>query len=74
MPDCPNSIVEMRSYRNNIKVTYSTDQKAQEIPMDNAIIEFNTHATLYLKLSYNKMLSLADALTEMIAGKIDRFG
>ena len=74
VPDCPQSIVEMKSYRNNIVVTYSTDQKAKEISMNNAIVEFHTHKTLYLKLSYNKMLSLADALTEMIAGKIDRFG
>lgn len=68
----------MKSYRNDIKVTYSTDQQAQEISMDNAIVEFNTHDTLYLKLSYNEMISLVDSLVasapEMAEEKIDRFG
>jgi hypothetical protein len=68
----------MKSYRNNIKVTYSTDQQAQEISMDNAINQFDTHDTLYLKLSYNEMISLVDSLVasapEMVEEKIDEYG
>lgn len=78
VPYCPHSIVEMRNYRDNIMVTASTDQQSQEITMDNAIVEFNTHETLYLKLSYNKMLNLVEKLIAsapgMVEEKIDRYG
>jgi hypothetical protein len=61
----------MRKYRSNIVVTDNTDQQSQEISMDNAIIEFRTHETLYLKLSYNEMLNLVEELIAAAPGNVE---
>lgn len=72
VPFCPHSIVEMRKYYSDIKVTASTDQQAQEILMDNAIVEFFTYDTLYLKLSYNEMHTLVDELISFAPGTVEQ--
>lgn len=72
VPDCQHSIVEMKKYPDVIFATTNTDQQAEEISMDNAIMEFYTHDTLYLKLSYNDMLNLVDELIASAPGEVER--
>ena len=78
VPNCLHSIVEMKKYRSDIMVTDNTDQQSQEVSMNNAIVEFRTYETLYLKLSYNEMLNLVEELIAsapgMVEEKIDRDG
>ncbi len=71
VPYCAHSIVEMKKYRSSIVVTENTDQQSQEITMNNAIMQFDTHETLYLKLSYNEMLNLVEELTAAAPGNVE---
>lgn len=74
VPDCPHSIVEMVSYKNNIVYTASTDMNATTGSINNLIYNIPSNETRYIKLSYTEIKNMIEILDGICPDKIDADG